>query len=74
MVFYEILNFRKIAAAQRTVFGRKSVEANLKSALKERNHMMDPLFSVKSQFMTVKKNKPEAEEDKVEKVGVSENL
>ena len=47
---------RKIAAAQRTVFGR-SVEPNLKSALVERNHKLDFYFSVNSQAMSLKKDK-----------------
>ena len=51
----------KIAAAQRTVFGRKSVQPNLKSSLYDRNHRLDPYFSVKSQLMGLKKNKDTGE-------------
>ena len=62
---------RKIAAAQRTVFGRRSVEPNLKSALVERNHKLDFYFSVKSQAMSLKKDKETGEPITEIRTGVS---
>ena len=63
--------YRKIAAAQRIVFGRRSVEPLLKSALIERNHRLDSLFSVKSQDMSLKKDKVTGEPIILSKTGVS---
>ena len=63
--------YRKIAAAQRTVFGRRSVEPNLKSALVERNHKLDFFFSEKSQVMSLKKDKETGEPITEIRTGVS---
>ena len=46
------------------------MEPNLKTALYERNHKLDSLFSVKTQVMSLKKDKVTKEERNVEKTGV----
>ena len=50
--------------------GRKAVEANLSQSLVERNHELDPLFSVKDIVMKEKpgrkKDDTEEEDDKFE--------
>ena len=46
------------------------MEPNLKTALNERNHKLDSLFSVKTQVMSLKKDKVTKEERNVEKTGV----
>ena len=53
-------NLRKIAAAIRVECGRKSVAPHLSRSLVERNHVLDPLFSVKSVVM---KEKPRKKDD-----------
>ena len=45
------------------------MEPNLKTALNERNHKLDSLFSVKTQVMSLKKDKVTKEERNVEKLG-----
>ena len=60
----------KIAAAQRVVFGRKSVEPYLKRNLTDRNHKLDSLFSEKTQLMSMKKDKETKVEVHKEKTGV----
>ena len=51
---------RSIAAAARVVHGRSAVEPQLKSALFERNHKLDSLFTVKTLAM---KKKPKKADD-----------
>ena len=46
-----------MAAAIRTVHGRKAVESNLKSKLFKKNHDLDDLFEVKTLEMKVKVKK-----------------
>ena len=69
-----INTFRKVAAAQRIIFGRQSVEPALKVALNERNHTLDPLFTVKSHLMNLKKDKVTKEERFENKTGVSSSV
>ena len=65
------LTARKVAGALRPNFGRNSVEPYLKAALKERNHRLDPFFTVKTHPMSLKKDKVTKEEIIVNKTGVS---
>ena len=69
-----INTFRKVAAAERIIFGRSSVEPALKVALNERNHILDPLFTVKSHLMNLKKDKVTKEERFENKTGVSSSV
>ena len=45
------------------------MEPHLKTALNERNHKLDSLFSVKTQLMNLKKDKVTKEERNMEKTG-----
>ena len=67
------MSYRKFAAAQRVIHGRKSVAPNLKKALKERNHALDSIFTVKTQTMNLKKDKETKEDRYEDRTGVNLN-
>ena len=52
-----MIDCRGIAAAIRTVHGRKAVESGLKSKLVERNHSLDSLFEIRNLKMKEKVKK-----------------
>ena len=67
------MSYRKFAAAQRVIHGRTSVAPNLKKALKERNHALDAIFTVKTQTMNLKKDKETKEDRYEDRTGVNLN-
>ena len=66
-----MIDCRGIAAAIRTVHGRKAVESGLKSKLVERNHSLDELFEIRTLEMKekVKKDTKVNDDDEVDKKG-----
>ena len=68
---YQFIIYRSIAAAFRVEAGRKSIEPNLSNSLVERNHFLDPFFTVKDIVM---KEKPRLKDDDPDKDDVEEVL
>ena len=66
-----MIDCRGIAAAIRTVHGRKAVESGLKSKLVERNHSLHELFEIRTLEMKekVKKDTKVNDDDEVDKKG-----
>ena len=66
-----MIDCRGIAAAIRTVHGRKAVESGLKSKLVERNHSLDELIEIRTLEMKekVKKDTKVNDDDEVDKKG-----
>ena len=65
-----MIDCRGIAAAIRTVHGRKAVESGLKSKLVERNHSLDELFEIRTLEMKEKvKKDTKLNDDEVDEKG-----